>query len=110
MLRKKKVPIRHNGTGMTRITMVRQSLRKIKTTKKTRMKASIRVENTLSIEAERKLLASKTVVYSMPSGNDLDASAIAGYTFSTTSWAFEPAVCEINNPTLGEPLALLTTE
>src|SRR5699024_1491212 len=110
MLRKKKVPIRDTGTAIAGITVVRQSWRKIKTTMKTRMKASIRVENTLSIEAERKLLASKTVVYSMPSGNDLDASAISAFTFSTTSWAFEPAVCEINNPTLGEPLAVLTTE
>ena len=56
--RKKKVPMMATGTAMAGIRVARKFCRNRNTTRKTRMKASIRVCTTFSMDASRKSLAS----------------------------------------------------
>src|SRR5690554_7891478 len=58
-LRKKNVPIIETGTAMAGINVERKSCRKMKTTKKTNRKASIKVVKTLLMEASKNSLVSK---------------------------------------------------
>ncbi|MNX76094.1 hypothetical protein D3C86_1075900 [compost metagenome] len=91
---KVKEPISATGTARTGINVERQSWRNIKTTKATRIKASISVFKTSSIEASRKRDTSYAILNSIPGGKELFlSSAIFSLTLAITSDAFEPGRC-----------------
>src|SRR5690606_9272412 len=92
MLKKKKVPIIATGTAIAGISVDLKSWRNIKTTKNTRIKASISVVTTLLIEASRKSLALIKVTYLIPSGKDWEASSRTVKLPSITVCALDPAV------------------
>src|SRR5690554_1937871 len=90
--KKKKVPIIATGIAIAGINVDRISCKKIKTTKNTKIKASIKVLTTFEMEASKNSLALTRLVYFIPLGKDLEASSKISKVPSITSWALDPAV------------------
>src|SRR5690554_6997915 len=90
--KKKKVPIMETGTAIAGIIVDLKSCKNKKTTKKTKIKASISVLITFSILASKKSFALVRISYSIPGGKFSFASSKVLNVPSITSLAFEPAV------------------
>ena len=88
----KKVPINATGIAMAGIKVERKSCKKMNTTRKTRMNASIKVFNTSWMDANKKSFAFNRILYSTPGGKSLEDSFNRASMFWIISVAFEPAV------------------
>src|SRR5690606_9039861 len=88
---KNSAPTKLTGTARIGIIVARKSCKKIKTTRNTKMKASISVFTTLDMDESRKLDTSYPLVYVLPGGNVSHfTSSARSLTRWMTSWALDP--------------------